>query len=1182
MFPGEDLDVEYDCTYVQEDATEDVNALKHIKNGSTSCSKILPFTIFRKEPKMGDVSIESEASYDVPMDPIMEREASEEKEIDADVLFPTVSGIEGDTNYKESKSVITLDDEKSNSYRVKSSLQTKKEVKTDVSVCQSDPRKIGNGLVNIGHYRIFAHFSSVFCFEVECCWIYLCASPQTFSESVNLQDSSQSPRVSSFDWHSYLEKTNSLPAPPECFFHSRTPPENLFQADMKLMITDPRGVTLILVTGYLDQQEVMPCIVLVYSVWICVRLEGLDNTNDRWIMCDDVNIKPIGSDKKDYKDMNPPIGFIYHHGNFPKWLEQQLKPDEETGKDRICPSEWFRPISKSLRPPKNLFEIGMKVEAIDQKSFNGKPSPATIVESTKDFIKVNFDGWNSAYDIREPFDSRYVMPVGWSEMVGVEILPPKAVKVKARVTGIANTNVRKSCTALVVGCASTSKQREKDRRRVPLSTTMAVSSQPLLKRLSDIGAKPTTLVRRGRGRPPKRARAATNDSQSILTSSVSEVMTKNISESDFTISSSNEDRSNSRHHSSDKIKEKQEKESAVEEKVREILRDAKAEEALQLSSYPSQTIQKKLSSSSPLPKSSIMLSPSRIVHSPPGPPPPIPKRSPNTLDHSLAVSLPSTTFIPVVATTTNISQSNKFTIPVLTSNGNGACNSQHSNLRPIAPRPPGMTTLSQNSTLKKRARQPTLPVKIMKDLLRLPPEARSQLIDPEPMVEFPTQSNEASGIEPEHTEMSQQLSNGAVSPKPLFGHNTTPSPRACATDFVFVCDDELPQNERTMCLYVNPECRLGPLLDAKLVKEMRPSFGPYSIHHVLREAVQQLINSSVDQGKIYNLTVPASTTKIISITAEFGGALRSRFLPCALNARQAWGYLKELLKKVRVIRFLQISLYFYIERSFKMGTCENFYSSTPDPCQICTDRTKEGPQRELAGPSHNRQPCRTNKSIKTSILDKPISSWSIDKVASELRNIFDESIVDKFVTNQIDGRALLLLKPELLMKHMDMAFGPALKLTITRICEDSKGDIYLTFSFAFEVKHEEINASFQLPLSLLRTAQNHPMLVELKNGETYNGHLQSCDTWMNIHLRDVIFTSKDGDKFFKMPEVYIRGSTVKYLRIPETVVDLVKNEVSEVRRQQKDQQRARKQLGGGARGGTALRGGRGGYRGRGK
>ncbi len=33
-------------------------------------------------------------------------------------------------------------------------------------------------------------------------------------------------------------------------------------------------------------------------------------------------------------------------------------------------------------------------------------------------------------------------------------------------------------------------------------------------------------------------------------------------------------------------------------------------------------------------------------------------------------------------------------------------------------------------------------------------------------------------------------------------------------------------------------------------------------------------------------------------------------------------------------------------------------------------------------------------------------------------------------------------------------------------------------------------------------------LVELKNGETYNGHLVLCDTWMNMHLREVICTSK--------------------------------------------------------------------------
>ncbi|TDH70186.1 hypothetical protein CCR75_002204 [Bremia lactucae] len=66
------------------------------------------------------------------------------------------------------------------------------------------------------------------------------------------------------------------------------------------------------------------------------------------------------------------------------------------------------------------------------------------------------------------------------------------------------------------------------------------------------------------------------------------------------------------------------------------------------------------------------------------------------------------------------------------------------------------------------------------------------------------------------------------------------------------------------------------------------------------------------------------------------------------------------------------------------------------------------------------------------------------------------------------------------------------------------------------------------------------MLVELKNGDTYNGHLVNCDTWMNVNLREVICTSKDGDRFWKMPECYIRGNTIKYIRVPnETVKPIV-------------------------------------------
>ncbi|KAI8015781.1 hypothetical protein LOK49_LG05G01946 [Camellia lanceoleosa] len=68
------------------------------------------------------------------------------------------------------------------------------------------------------------------------------------------------------------------------------------------------------------------------------------------------------------------------------------------------------------------------------------------------------------------------------------------------------------------------------------------------------------------------------------------------------------------------------------------------------------------------------------------------------------------------------------------------------------------------------------------------------------------------------------------------------------------------------------------------------------------------------------------------------------------------------------------------------------------------------------------------------------------------------------------------------------------------------------------------------------------MTVELKNGETYNGQLVNYDTWMNIHLCDVICTSKDGDRFWRMPECYIRGNTIKYLRVSDKVIDKVQDE----------------------------------------
>ncbi|GMK59999.1 hypothetical protein CspeluHIS016_0902160 [Cutaneotrichosporon spelunceum] len=114
-----------------------------------------------------------------------------------------------------------------------------------------------------------------------------------------------------------------------------------------------------------------------------------------------------------------------------------------------------------------------------------------------------------------------------------------------------------------------------------------------------------------------------------------------------------------------------------------------------------------------------------------------------------------------------------------------------------------------------------------------------------------------------------------------------------------------------------------------------------------------------------------------------------------------------------------------------------------------------------------------------------------------------------------------------------------------------------------------------LPLSLLNAAQGKPMLVELKNGVTFNGHLVDCDNFMNVTLREVYETSADGERFWKMKEMFIKGNVIKYFRIADAVLDQAAEE-QEKQRAERAAQKARGGGRGGRGGGMPGRGGGGG------
>lgn len=116
----------------------------------------------------------------------------------------------------------------------------------------------------------------------------------------------------------------------------------------------------------------------------------------------------------------------------------------------------------------------------------------------------------------------------------------------------------------------------------------------------------------------------------------------------------------------------------------------------------------------------------------------------------------------------------------------------------------------------------------------------------------------------------------------------------------------------------------------------------------------------------------------------------------------------------------------------------------------------------------------------------------------------------------------------------------------------------------------------KLPLTLLSVATGSPLLVELKGGDTYNGRLVSFDSWMNMNLTDVICTSKEGDRFWKLSSCYIRGSAVKYLRLPPELLEKAKVAAQQEQHHQQQQQQHQSHF----RGGRGARGGRDGGRGR--
>ncbi|RKP22541.1 hypothetical protein SYNPS1DRAFT_19957 [Syncephalis pseudoplumigaleata] len=74
--------------------------------------------------------------------------------------------------------------------------------------------------------------------------------------------------------------------------------------------------------------------------------------------------------------------------------------------------------------------------------------------------------------------------------------------------------------------------------------------------------------------------------------------------------------------------------------------------------------------------------------------------------------------------------------------------------------------------------------------------------------------------------------------------------------------------------------------------------------------------------------------------------------------------------------------------------------------------------------------------------------------------------------------------------------------------------------------------SIGVPIKLLHEAQGHIVTLELKTGQTYRGKLYEAEDNMNVQLRDVTVTQRDG-RTTHLDQVYVRGSQIRFFVVPD-------------------------------------------------
>ncbi|XP_042279929.1 polycomb protein SCMH1 isoform X2 [Thunnus thynnus] len=284
----------------------------------------------------------------------------------------------------------------------------------------------------------------------------------------------------------------------------------------------------------------------------------------------------------------------------------------------------------------------------------------------------------------------------------------------------------------------------------------------------------------------------------------------------------------------------------------------------------------------------------------------------------------------------------------------------------------------------------------------------------------------------------------------------------------------------TVCVYLNKYGKVGPHLDQRRIQQLPDHFGPGRASSVLQQCVQACVDSAHNQATVFSCLKSGQGGEVIS--AYFDQQHHTLTLPTVSSVTYVLRFLEKLCHNLHcdplfgsqpVARgglHYDSHTYTTDRRSFgdnlttgpgrgtKRFLQESYNSPLPQKLAKIPRHSTDGEsfmENSVAASEHlKKSPLSPNCTGQTPGLRSPSkllhhtnstgsfresprpsgqdpNLWTVEDVMQYIRDI-DPVLAphaDLFRKHEIDGKALLLLRSDMMMKYMGLKLGPALKLT---------------------------------------------------------------------------------------------------------------------------------------------------------